>query len=75
MRFLANYVAELGKALCFFGEMARHVFRGHIRIKEVLRQMYEQGVQSVVIITLASVATGAVLAIQGAVTLTRFGAK
>jgi phospholipid/cholesterol/gamma-HCH transport system permease protein len=65
----------LGKALYFLGEIAQHVFRGHIRLKEVLRQMYEQGVQSVVIITLASIATGAVLAIQGAVTLTRFGAK
>lgn len=75
MRFFVNYVAELGKALSFLGEIARHVFRGHVRIKEVLKQMYEQGVQSVVIIALASMATGAVLAIQGAVTLTRFGAK
>jgi len=37
--------------------------------------MYEQGVGSVVIIALTSLASGAVLAIQGAVTLTRFGAK
>ncbi len=75
MGFLAESVAGLGKALCFLGEIARHVFRGRIRGREVLKQMYEQGVQSVVIIALASLSTGAVLAIQGAVTLTRFGAK
>ena len=75
IRFFANYIAELGKALCFLGEIASHVFRGHIRGREVLKQMYEQGVQSIVIIALALLSTGAVLAIQGAVTLTRFGAK
>ena len=75
MRFIVNYVAELGKALSFLGDVARYVFCGRIRYGEVLKQMYEQGVQSVVIIALASMATGAVLAIQGAVTLTRFGAK
>jgi len=75
MRFLSNYVAELGKALCFFGDVSKYVFRGRIRHGEVLKQMYEQGVQSVVIIALTSLASGAVLAIQGALTLTRFGAK
>ncbi len=75
MRLIVNYIAELGKALCFLGDVTRHVFCGHVRFREVLKQMYEQGVQSVVIIALASMASGAVLAIQGAVTLTRFGAK
>jgi len=42
MRFFANYIAELGKALCFLGEITRHIFRGHVRTKEVLKQMYEQ---------------------------------
>lgn len=75
MHFFAIHIAGLGKALCFLGEIVRHVIRGHVRTKEVLKQTYEQGVQSVIIIMLASMATGAVLAIQGALTLTRFGAK
>lgn len=75
IRFIAKYVAELGAALCFLGDVVRHICRGRIRIGEVLKQMFEQGVQSVVIIALTSMASGAVLAIQGAVTLTRFGAK
>ncbi|MCK5013561.1 MAG: ABC transporter permease [Candidatus Omnitrophica bacterium] len=75
IRLIAYSIAELGNALCFLGDIVRNVLRGRIRKGEVLRQMYEQGVQSVTIIVLTSFATGAVLAIQGAVTLTRFGAK
>jgi len=74
-RFILNYVADLGKALCFFGDIFRHIICGRIRRAEVIRQMYEQGVQSVIIIALTSLASGAVLAIQGNVTLARFGAK
>ena len=37
--------------------------------------MYEQGVQSVVIIVLTSMASGVVLALQGYVMMVRFGAK
>jgi len=37
--------------------------------------VYEQGAQSVVIIALASISSGAVLALQGYVMLNRFGAK
>ena len=42
---------------------------------EVLKQIYEQGIQSIVIIALTSFATGAVLGLQGYVILARFGAK
>jgi len=75
MRLIVKYIVELGKALSFLGDVLRHVFSGHIRRSEVFKQMYEQGVQSVIIIALTSLASGAVLAIQGAVTLSRFGAK
>ncbi|MCK5179094.1 MAG: ABC transporter permease [Candidatus Omnitrophica bacterium] len=75
IRLIAHSIAELGNALCFLGDIVRNILRGRIRYGEVLRQMHEQGVQSVMIIVLTSFSTGAVLAIQGAVTLTRFGAK
>ncbi len=75
MRFVMSYVIGLGGALCFLGEVTRHIVRGRIRCGEVLRQIHEQGIQSVVIIAFASMATGAVFAIQGVVMMTRFGAK
>jgi len=75
IRYITRSVAEFGNVVCFSWEIISNIFRGRIRFGEVLRQMYEQGVQSVVIIALTSLATGAVLAIQGASTLSQFGAK
>lgn len=75
IRAIAASLAGLGNALWFLGNTVAYVFRGQIRFREVIRQVYEQGVHSVVIIALTSFATGAVLAIQGVATLTRFGAK
>ncbi|HQP09750.1 MAG TPA: ABC transporter permease [Candidatus Omnitrophota bacterium] len=75
MRFLAAGIAEFGNAIWFLTDAMAHVVRGRIRWREVLKQAYEQGVHSVVIIALTSCATGAVLAIQGFSTLSRFGAK
>jgi phospholipid/cholesterol/gamma-HCH transport system permease protein len=49
--------------------------RGRIRTNEVLKQVYEQGIQSLMIIFLSSFATGVVLGLQGYVMMARFGAK
>ena len=73
--YCANSVAGLGEALIFFRDVVRHILKGHIRVKEVVKQVYEQGIQSVVIIGLTSVASGLVLAMQGYVAMSRFGAK
>ena len=67
-------VMGLGNAIFFLGEILRCIFRGRVRFAEVLKQIYEQGLQSVVIIALSSFASGAVLALQGYVMLNRFGA-
>ncbi len=72
---LLNFVVGTGEALFFFGDVCVHLLKGKIRWGEVLKQIYEQGVQSVIIIALTSFATGAVLALQGYVMLNRFGAK
>lgn len=66
---------EMGDTLFFSLEVLACIFRGRIRWKEVLKQIYEQGVQSVVIVGMASFASGAVLALQGYVLLNRFGTK
>src|SRR4051812_30761788 len=66
---------RIGDALFFFAEVWSYILRGRIRMGEVLKQIYEQGIQSLLIIFLSSFATGIVLALQGYVMMARFGAK
>src|SRR3990167_1481591 len=73
--YILGFMAGLGNALYFSGDVFRQVFSGKTRMKEVLKQMYEQGIQSVIIIALTSLATGMVLALQSYTILQRFGAK
>ncbi len=73
--YLTGLVASAGEALFFLLDAVGVVLRGKIRWSEVFKQVYIQGVQSVVIIALTSMATGAVLALQSYVMLSRFGAK
>lgn len=68
-------IAGLGRALYFLGHVVSLILRGKIRFNEVVKQIYEQGMQSVVVIALTSAASGVVLALQGYVTMGRFGAK
>jgi len=70
-----NSLRSIGEAIFFLGEILSLIFRGRIRIPDVLNQIYEQGVQSIVIVMLTSVALGTVLGLQGFITLQRFGAK
>lgn len=75
LNYIVGFIVGLGSGLYFFGEVIFLVVKGKIRFKEVLKQIYEQGIQSVVIIALTSFATGVVLALQGYMMLERFGAK
>ncbi len=68
-------VRGMGSALLFFCEVLERIFKGKVRFNELVKQIYEQGSQSVGIIMLISFATGMVLALQGYVVLGRFGAK
>jgi len=70
-----NCIVASGNAVCFFFEILGAVVRGRIRLGEVLKQIYEQGINSVFIIILTSLASGIVLALQGYVAMSRFGAK
>lgn len=75
IEYIFGFIVGLGNALFFLGEVLAHVVRGHVRLREVLKQIYEQGIQSIVIVALTSFATGMVLALQGYMMLERFGAK
>jgi len=68
-------VIGTGNSLFFLRDVLVLIIKGRIRWNEVWKEVYNQGVQSVFIIVLASFATGAVLALQGFVLLNRFGAK
>ena len=70
-----QYLASVGEAVFLLGQIIKTILRGKIRWSAVLDQMYAQGVQSIVIIMLTSMASGMVLGLQGFVTLQRFGAK
>jgi phospholipid/cholesterol/gamma-HCH transport system permease protein len=77
-RLLENvlrHVRSIGEAIFFLGDILSLIFRGRVRWNDVLGQMYEQGVQSIVIVMLTSLATGTVLGLQGFITLQSFGAK
>jgi len=75
MNFILKSVVGMGEAICFLGNVLKVIFKGKIRFGEVLKQIYEQGFQSVLIIALTSMASGVVLALQGYVMMVRFGAK
>ena len=75
IKYFEDCLYGLGNAIFFLKDVLVHIFKGNIRLFEVLKQVYEQGIQSIVIIALSSFASGAVLAMQGHVMLNRFGAK
>lgn len=79
MSFIFNhflkFIVGVGEALFFLLDVVKYIILGRIRWSEVLKQIFEQGIQSVVIICLTSMASGAVLALQSYVMLNRFGSK
>lgn len=72
---LINGIINLGRGLSFLKSILKCILNGRVRWGEALKQVYEQGIQSLPIIILTSLATGMVLALQGIEMLARFGAK
>ncbi|MFH0753251.1 MAG: ABC transporter permease [Candidatus Omnitrophota bacterium] len=68
-------IASIGRGAGFLGNIFLCVLKGRVRWGEVFKQIFEQGVRSLVIVMLVSFASGAVLAMQGVVMMERFGAK
>lgn len=75
VKMLTNMVASFGRSAMLLGEVFFVIARGKVRWGEVFKQAYEQGVQSLFIVMLASLASGAVLAMQSRVVMERFGAQ
>lgn len=70
-----DHLRSTGEAIFFLRDVLSLILRGKIRWSAVMVQAYEQGVQSVIIVMLTSLATGTVLGLQGFSTLQRYGAK
>ncbi len=81
-----NFLENLGKKFIYFLEASGQIiffiyecfvliFRKKVRPREIINQIYELGVTSFAIVSITALATGMVLAVQGAVVLTRFGAS
>lgn len=64
----------MGEAVFFLGQILKAIVQGKVRFSQVLSEMYHQGVQTVLIVVLSSLASGIVLGLQGFITLQRFGA-
>ncbi len=75
IKSFADKFSRVGDAIYFLKDVIKVIFSGKVRWHDVLSQMYDQGVQSIIIIILTSLASGTVLALQGFVTLEKFGAK
>ena len=75
LKNISNQVNAIGEAVFFLGDVLKVMFSGRVRFAQVLEQMYYQGVQSVTIVVLSSLASGVVLGLQGSITLQRFGAR
>jgi phospholipid/cholesterol/gamma-HCH transport system permease protein len=75
LKNVLRYLRSTGEAIFFLGDIFTMILCGRIRWNDVLGQMYEQGVQSIIIVMLTSLATGTVLGLQGFITLQSFGAK
>ncbi len=82
MRFVHNFGAmiisalhSLGEATVFTLDTLRWIVRPPFRIRAVLEQMQEIGYNSIPIVAITALSTGAVLAIQSYIGFKRFGAE
>ena len=68
-------VHQLGGIANFGARMVYETFRPPWRLRRVVDEIYITGVLSLVIVLLSGAVVGAVLGLQGYITLSRFGAE
>jgi len=72
-RGIIDRLAVLGHAALFFADLARHMFSSLRRPQLTVTQVHAIGNRSLVIIAASGAAVGLVLALQGYLTLSRYG--
>ena len=68
-------IAHLGRLTAFVAEIGRNAVRPPWRVQRLVDEIYDVGVLSLAIVCLSGATVGAVLGLQGYVTLSRFGAE
>jgi phospholipid/cholesterol/gamma-HCH transport system permease protein len=69
-----NTLQDWGRSWIFLWQTIVAIFKAPLRLNLILRQIYEIGFNSLFVIILIGGFTGAVLAVQGEYTLSKFGA-
>jgi phospholipid/cholesterol/gamma-HCH transport system permease protein len=67
-------VGHLGRVALFLGHIGRVSLKRPFRLRRLVNEVFDSGVLSLAIVCLSGATVGAVLALQGYTTLTRFGA-
>ena len=70
-----SLVAHLGRMAFFLGEIGRQSVRPPWRFRHLVNELFDVGVLSLAVVCLSGATVGAVLGLQGYVTLSRFGAE
>ncbi len=70
-----SLVAHLGRVTAFVAEIGQNAVRPPWRVQRLVDEVYDVGVLSLAIVCLSGATVGAVLGLQGYVTLSRFGAE
>lgn len=70
-----GFVEHLGRISVFSAQIGRALVRGPSRFSELVSELFNLGVLSLVIICVSGLAVGMVLGLQGYNTLVRFGAE
>ena len=73
-RGVIDVFSGCGNALLFFLRVVYRIFTPPFQIQLIVKQIYRIGVQSIFVVALVALFTGAVLAVQGEYTLSKFGA-
>ena len=68
-------IAHLGRLTAFVVQIGRNTVRPPWRMQRLIDEIYDVGVLSLAIVCLSGATVGAVLGLQGYVTLSRFGAE
>lgn len=75
MKALIDFFEGLASYTLFIGRCCAQLIRGPFEAQETTRQLYEVGTKSLLIVGLAGLAIGMVLAMQTGSTLARFGGQ
>ena len=70
-----SLVAHLGRLAAFVLQIGQNAVRPPWRVQRLVEEVYDTGVLSLAIVCLSGATVGAVLGLQGYVTLSRFGAE